>query len=82
MPPIIRAEKYRWSKQEIEDLEDAVAGFYTLSFYSYFHHAPVVPRSLSHQASLYSPQTTPNKIKVLEPNPNTFYDVSVLAPQN
>ena len=82
MPPIIRAEKYQWSKQEIEDLEDAIAGFYTLSFYSYFHRALVVPRGLSHQASLYSIRTTPREIKVLDPSPNTFYDISVLAPLN
>ena len=82
VPPIIWTEKYQWSKQEIEDLEDAIARFYVLSFYNYFHRAPVVPCGISHQASLYSMWTTPRKIKVLDPSPNTFYDISVLAPLN
>jgi hypothetical protein len=81
IPPIIRTEKYRWSKQEIEDLEIAIANFYVRSFFNYFHRAPVVPRGLSHQASLYRIPPSP-KIKVLDPTPNMFYDVSVLLPLN
>jgi hypothetical protein len=79
IPPVIKIEKFRWSKQEIEDLENAVAKFYVSSFYSYFHRAPVVPRGLSHQASLYRVPPSP-EIKVLDPPPNIFHDVSALAP--
>lgn len=78
IPPIIQTEKYKWTKQEIEDLENAVAAFYVLSFYNHFHRAPVVPRGLSHQASLFR-MPPPPKVKVLDPHPNTFYDVSALS---
>jgi len=78
IPPIIQTEKYQWAKQEIEDLENAVATFYVRSFYNHFHRAPVVPRGLSHQASLYRIPSSPG-IKVLDPCPNTFYDVSILS---
>jgi hypothetical protein len=81
IPPIIWTEKYRWSKQEIEDLEIAITNFYVRSFFNHFHHAPVVPCGLSHQASLYRIPPSP-KIKVLDPTPNMFYDVSVLLPLN
>jgi len=81
VPSIIQTEKCQWSKQEIEELENSMADFYICSFYNYFHRAPVVPRGLSHQASLYRIPASP-KIKVLDPKPNTFYDVSVLAPLN
>jgi hypothetical protein len=78
IPSIIQTEKYKWAKQEIEDLENAVATFYVLSFYNHFHRAPVVPHGLSHQASLYR-MPPPPRIKVLDPRPNTFYDVSILS---
>jgi hypothetical protein len=79
IPPIILAEKYQWTKREIEDLEDAVAMFYVRSFYNHFRRAPIVPRGLSHQVSLYRIPPPP-KIKVEDPRPNVFYDVSVLSP--
>ena len=81
IPSIIQTKKYRWSKQEVEELENGMADFYVCSFYNYFHRAPVVPRGLSHQASLHRIPTSP-EIKVLDPEPNTFYDTSVLAPLN
>ena len=82
IPSIIQTEKYKWAKQEIQDLENAVASFYVLSFYNHFHRAPVVPRGLSHQVSLFRMPPSP-KVKVLDPRPNTFYDVSVLSiPEN
>ena len=82
VPPIIQAEKYQWAKEELEELEDAVARFYVLSFYNHFHRALVVPRGLSHQASLYRMPPSP-RVKVLDPLPNTFYDTNVLSiPEN
>jgi hypothetical protein len=79
VPPIILTEKFQWTKQEIENLEDAIATFYVQSFYNHFRRAPVVPRGLSHQASLYR-APLPLTITVQDPAPNTFYDVSVLHP--
>jgi hypothetical protein len=82
IPRIIQTEKYHWAKQEIQDLENVVASFYVLSFYNHFHRAPVLPRGLSHQASLFH-MPPPPKVKVLDPRPNTFYDVSVFSiPEN
>ena len=81
IPSIIQTEKYQWSKQEVKELENGMADFYVCSFYNYFHRTPVVPHGLSHQASLYRIPTPP-EIKVLDPEPNTFYDTSVLAPLN
>jgi hypothetical protein len=79
VPPIILAEKFRWTKREIEDLEDAIAAFYVRSFYNHFRRAPVVPRGLSHQVSLHR-ALLPPAITVQDPAPNIFYDVSVLHP--
>jgi hypothetical protein len=79
VPSIIKAEKFKWEEKEIDDLESAVTKFYVKSFYNYFRRAPIVPRRLSHIASLYHPPNPP-KITVLDPQPIVFYDVSTLLP--
>ena len=78
VPSIIKTEKYRWREHDIQDLEDEIAQFYVKSFYNYFRRAPVVPRGLSHVASLYHAPDPPI-ITVLDPRPDMFYDVTVLA---
>ena len=78
LPSIIKTERYQWHEQEIQDLEDVIAKFYIKSFYNYFRRAPIIPRGLSHVASLYHAPAPP-KITVLDPRPDRFYDVTVLA---
>ena len=78
VPSIIRVEKSQWPERDICDLEDAIAGLYVKSFYNYFWRAPIVPRGLSHAASLYHTPDPP-RITILNPHPDRFYDVSVLA---
>jgi hypothetical protein len=80
IPSIILVEKYKWKEQDIRDLEDAITSFYTQSFYCFFRRAAIVPRRLSHTASLYRIQDAPGKITVLDPAPNTFYDTSIILP--
>jgi hypothetical protein len=79
VPSIIKVEKFKWEEKEIDDLESAITKFYVKSFYNYFRRAPIVPRRLSHIASLYHPPNPP-KITVLDPQPIVFYDVSTLLP--
>jgi hypothetical protein len=78
VPSIIKVEKFQWLERDIRDLEDAVASFYVKSFYNYFRRAPIVPRGLSHIACLYRTPDPP-RITILDPRPDRFYDVSVLA---
>jgi hypothetical protein len=78
IPPIIMAQKVRWSMRDIEDLESEITKFYVASFYRHFRRAPIVPRGLSHQAALYRPPPPP-KVIVLNARPNIFYDVSVFS---
>jgi hypothetical protein len=80
IPSIILVEKFQWKEQDIRDLEDAVTSFYTQSFYRYFRRAAIVPRRLSHSASLYRIQDAPGRITMLDPAPNTFYDTSIILP--
>jgi hypothetical protein len=80
IPSIILVEKYRWKEQDIRDLEDSITSFYTQSFYRYFRRAAIVPRRLSHSASLYRIRDLPGQITVLDPAPNTFYDTSIILP--
>jgi len=77
VPPIIMAEKVRWTMDDIEDLEREVTKFYVVSFYNHFRRAPVVPRGLSHQAALYVPPP-PLPISFDNPRPKVFYDVSLI----
>ena len=79
VPAIILAEKVRWRKEEFPDLEDNVARFYVQMFYEYFRRAPIVPRRLSHATSSYR-NTEPPTIRVLNPQVNMVYDVSVIPP--
>jgi hypothetical protein len=74
VPPIIMAQKVRWTMRDIEDLEGEITKFYVASFYKHFRRAPIVPRSLSHQAALY--QAPPPKVTILNARPNIFYDIS------
>lgn len=79
LPAIIKVEKFKWTEEEIDALENAITSFYVKSFYNYFRRPPVVPRRLSHVASSYHPPEPP-KITVLDPQPRVFYDVSTLHP--
>jgi hypothetical protein len=77
VPPIITAEKVRWTMHDIEDLEREITKFYVASFYNHFRRAPVAPRGLSHQAASYVPPPPP-PITVVNPRPKVFYDVSLV----
>jgi len=76
VPAIIMAEKVRCAMRGVGALESEITKFYVVSFYNYFHCAPVTPRGLSHQAALYVP--SPPTITVDNPRPKVFYDVSLV----
>lgn len=76
--PIIGVEKYRWTDEEIVELETVLTTRYCKTFYAYFRRAPIVPRRLSHIVAPYRAPTPP--ITVLDPMPNIFYDTTALAP--
>ena len=78
IPPVIMAQKVRWSMRDIEDLEIEITKFYVESFYNHFRRAPIIPRRLSHQAALYRPP--PPKVTVLNTRPNIFYDITAFSP--
>lgn len=76
--PLIGVEKYRWTDEELEELENVLTTRYCKTFYNYFRRAPIVPRRLSHIVAPYQAPTPP--ITVLDPMPNIFYDTTALAP--
>jgi hypothetical protein len=78
IPPILRIEKSQWPEWDIHDLEMAITTFYMKSFYSYFRHAPIVPRGLSHSVSLYRIPDLP-AVTIQDPRPDLFYDISVFS---
>ncbi|KAJ6540593.1 hypothetical protein B0H19DRAFT_1269159 [Mycena capillaripes] len=51
------AEERIWTKAEMEDLEYAVAAYYTQSFYEYFGRAAVLPMRLAHELDLQTSTT-------------------------
>ena len=75
VPPIILAEKVRWTEREIEDLEGEITRFYVKSFYDHFGRAPITPRRLSHAASLHR-VSYPRDFTFANPRPNTAYDLT------
>lgn len=78
VPPIIQVQKFKWIRQDMQELEDAITSFYIKSFYNYFRRPPIVPRGLSHTASLYIPELP--RITIQDPHPEVFYDVNKLLP--
>jgi hypothetical protein len=78
IPLILRVEKSQWPERDIHDLEMAITTFYVKSFYNYFWRAPIVPRGLSHSASLYRIPDPP-AVTIQDPRPDLFYDISVFS---
>jgi hypothetical protein len=78
LPSILKMEKVHWHALEVQELEDAITEFYVTSFYKHFQRPPIVPRGLSHSAVLYRAPTPP-EVTVINPLPNTFYDVSRIS---
>ena len=78
VPPIIQVQKFKWIRQDMQELENAITSFYVQSFYNYFQRLPIVPHGLSHTASLYIPK--PPRVTILDPHPEVFYDVNILLP--
>ncbi|KAJ6559585.1 hypothetical protein B0H19DRAFT_1260296 [Mycena capillaripes] len=60
------AEEQIWTKAEMEDLEYAVAAYYTQSFYEYFGRAAVLPMRLAHELDLQT-STTNRACNILYP---------------
>jgi len=75
VPPIILAEKVRWTEREIEDLEGEMTRFYVKTFYDHFGRAPIAPRRLSHGAFLHR-VSYPRDLTIDNPRPNTAYDLT------
>jgi hypothetical protein len=78
IPLILHVKKSQWPERDIYDLEIAITSFYVKSFYNYFRCAPIVPRRLSHIASLYRIPELP-AVTILDPHPDLFYDVFVFS---
>ncbi|RDB30337.1 hypothetical protein Hypma_007053 [Hypsizygus marmoreus] len=75
-PDILNVDQLRWRPRDTEDLEIAVATFYTQTFFNYFRRAPIIPRRLSHNVPGFVPP--PPILEHLNPAPNTYYDMTYL----
>jgi hypothetical protein len=75
VPPIILAKKMKWTEREIEDLEGEITRFYVKTFYDHFGRASITPQHLSHAASLHH-VAYPRELTMLDPDPNTAYDLT------
>ncbi|KAG6875823.1 hypothetical protein C0992_002164, partial [Termitomyces sp. T32_za158] len=73
---ILKVDSLRWRSRDIEDLETAVACFYTQTFFDYFRRAPIVPRRLSHTIPGFT--SPPPLLEYLNPAPKMYYDVTQL----
>jgi len=75
---ILGVDQIKWRTRDIEDLELAVATFYTQTFYNYFRRAPVIPRRLSHNVPGFI--VPPSTLQIVNPRPNMYYDLTRLPP--
>ena len=81
LPEIIKqdSEKIVWKASELNALEEAITKLYTQEFYDRFHRAPIVPRCLSHAARTIAPMPHADNLRVLDPWPLHYYDLSMFA---
>ncbi|TFK65362.1 hypothetical protein BDN72DRAFT_860683 [Pluteus cervinus] len=79
----LTAQKNRLDEKEVQRLKADVTAFYTTTFFQHFRHATIIPRRLGHDIPLAPPVPPPGTLKIMNPRPHLFYDLSkiVIDPQ-